>query len=95
MDLIMEDLSTILLYFAVLVLCGVAAMYFTRRSTVQPQSSKGNTDSINVIKLTHPSDIGFARIAQMASVGGATLPSGFKVPSDGDWIIRGDTLVRQ
>lgn len=36
----------------------------------------------------------FAKIAQGSRVTGATLPSGFKVPKDGVWIVKGDKLVR-
>ena len=38
-------------------------------------------------------DLLFAKIAQGAKVGSATLPSGLKVP-DGDWVIKGDQCVK-
>ncbi len=46
-----------------------------------------------VIILKGP-DLLFARIAQGAKVGGATLPSGFKVP-DGVWIVQGDKIIKK
>lgn len=51
---------------------------------------------MDFIRLKHPTDIYFAKIAPMARVGGATLPSGFKVPAapDGEtWIIFGTSIV--
>lgn len=47
----------------------------------------------NVIILIDSNDIGLTSIAQMAKIGGATLPSGFKVP-EGDWTIIGKCLVQ-
>ena len=47
----------------------------------------------NVIILIDSNDIQLTRIAQMAKIGGATLPSGFKVPQ-GDWTIIGKCLVQ-
>ena len=93
----MGDVSSLLMYVLVLALCGVGAMYFMKSNNGNkgPSQSSSSSNEMNVIKLTHPSDIGFSQIAQGSSVGGATLPSGFKVPSDGTWIIKGDTLVRQ
>ena len=38
-------------------------------------------------------DADFATIAQGATVTSATLPSGFKVPSHGTWVIRGQYIV--
>ena len=38
------------------------------------------------IKVINNSDLSFCAIASLAKVGGATLPSGLKVP-DGDWTI--------
>lgn len=35
---------------------------------------------MQIIKLANASDRAFAKIAQMALVSGATLPSGFQVP---------------
>lgn len=46
-----------------------------------------------IVILLEGQDLLFAKIAQGANVGGATLPSGFKVP-DGDWIIRGNKCVK-
>lgn len=45
-----------------------------------------------IVILLEGQDLDFARIAQGAKVGGATLPSGFKVP-DGVWIVQGDKIV--
>ncbi len=42
---------------------------------------------INVICLTDASDIAFSNIAQKSTVTGATLPSGFNVPTYGIWKI--------
>ena len=39
-------------------------------------------------------DLLFAKIAQGAKVGGATLPSGFRVP-DGEWIVQGDKIIKK
>ena len=47
----------------------------------------------NVIILIDSNDIRLTSIAQMAKIGGATLPSGFKVP-EGDWTIIGKCLVQ-
>lgn len=47
----------------------------------------------NVIILIDSNDIRLTSIAQMAKIGGATLPSGFKVPQ-GDWTIIGKCLVQ-
>tara|TARA_A100001011_G_scaffold399933_1_gene511149 strand:+ start:571 stop:786 length:216 start_codon:yes stop_codon:yes gene_type:complete len=49
--------------------------------------------SNNIIKLNKPNDIAFSNIAQNACVTGATLPSGFKVPESGQWIINSNFLV--
>ena len=38
-------------------------------------------------------DLVFAQIAQGAKVGGATLPSGFKVP-EGEWVVQGDKIIK-
>lgn len=48
------------------------------------------------IQLKNPTDIQFANIAQAAKVSGATLPSGFEVPTapDGEeWVVFGASLV--
>jgi len=41
----------------------------------------------DIIKLTDNNDIAFANIAQLSKVTNATLPSGFKVPDSGNWVI--------
>lgn len=46
----------------------------------------------NVIFLKNQIDKSFTIMAQQAKIGGAILPSGFKVP-DGDWTIIGNCLV--
>ena len=46
-----------------------------------------------VIFLKNQIDKSFTIMAQQAKIGGATLPSGFKVP-DGDWTIIGNCLVQ-
>ena len=45
------------------------------------------------IKLNHPDDIALSNIAQNAIVTGATLPSGFKVPESGKWVVKNDFIV--
>ena len=47
----------------------------------------------DVIKLNHPSDISFAKIAQQANITGAILPSGYQVPKEGHWIIKNNFIV--
>lgn len=46
-----------------------------------------------VILLKNQIDKSFTIMAQQAKIGGAILPSGFKVP-DGDWTIIGNCLVQ-
>ena len=46
------------------------------------------------IQIVEPQDIFFSRIAQMAVVTGAKLPSGLAVPKDGMWIIEGQRIKR-
>ena len=46
-----------------------------------------------IVILLEGQDLLFAQIAQGAKVGGATLPSGFKVP-EGDWIVQGDKIIK-
>tara|TARA_Y100000996_G_C22010404_1_gene432473 strand:+ start:249 stop:467 length:219 start_codon:yes stop_codon:yes gene_type:complete len=46
-----------------------------------------------IIKLSQPDDIAFSNIAQNAIVTGATLPSGFKVPAEGNWVVKNDFIV--
>ena len=56
-----------------------------------------NTMNIMDIIPLRGADLLFAKIAQGATVTGATLPSGFKVPkpksADGDWTVFGNSLV--
>ena len=47
----------------------------------------------NVIFLKNQIDKSFTIMAQQAKIGGAILPSGFRVP-DGDWTIIGNCLVQ-
>ena len=49
----------------------------------------------DIIKLVDTKDIAFSNIAQNAKVTGATLPSGFKVPSsiNDNWIIHKNFLI--
>lgn len=46
-----------------------------------------------VIFLKNQIDKSFTIMAQQAKIGGAILPSGFRVP-DGDWTIIGNCLVQ-
>lgn len=46
-----------------------------------------------VIFLKNQNDKSFTIMAQQAKIGGAILPSGFRVP-DGDWTIIGNCLVQ-
>lgn len=46
-----------------------------------------------IIWLNQPDDIAFSNIAQNATVTGATLPSGFKVPTTGKWVVKNDFIV--
>ena len=46
-----------------------------------------------IVIILEGQDLVFAKIAQGAKVGGATLPSGFKVP-DGVWIVKGDQIIK-
>jgi hypothetical protein len=50
-------------------------------------------ETINVICLTDPSDVAFSHIAQKATVTGATLPSGFNVPTYGIWKIIDNYII--
>ena len=45
------------------------------------------------IVLVDASDVAFSKIAQLAKIGGAILPSGLKVP-EGDWKIVNQYLVK-
>ena len=49
--------------------------------------------SENIIKLNKPNDIAFSNIAQGAQITGATLPSGYKVPEEGYWVIKDTYLI--
>jgi len=57
-------------------------------STLESQIVNGK----KVIFLKNQIDKSFTIMAQQAKIGGAILPSGFKVP-DGDWTIIGNCLV--
>ena len=45
------------------------------------------------IILIDSNDVAFSKIAQLAKIGGATLPSGLEVP-DGDWKIVNRYLIK-
>lgn len=47
----------------------------------------------NIINLTDPNDLIFSKIAQKATVTGATLPSGLKISPFGDWKIIDSCIV--
>tara|TARA_B100000073_G_scaffold335089_1_gene328336 strand:+ start:935 stop:1180 length:246 start_codon:yes stop_codon:yes gene_type:complete len=54
---------------------------------------KEKIEKQEAIILIHDSDVAFSKIAQLAKVGGATLPSGLKV-SEGDWKIVNRFLIK-
>ena len=54
---------------------------------------KEKIEKQEAIILIHDSDVAFGKIAQLAKVGNATLPSGLKVP-EGDWKIVNQYLVK-
>ena len=54
---------------------------------------KQKVEKQEAIILIHDSDVAFGKIAQLAKVGGATLPSGLKVP-EGDWKIVNRYLIK-
>ena len=54
---------------------------------------KQKIEKQEAIILIHDSDVAFGKIAQLAKVGSATLPSGLKVP-EGDWKILNRYLIK-
>ena len=54
---------------------------------------KEKIEKQEAIILIHDSDVAFGKIAQLAKVGNATLPSGLKVP-EGDWKIVNRYLIK-
>ena len=54
---------------------------------------KEKLEKEQAIILIHDSDVAFGKIAQLAKVGGAILPSGLKVP-EGDWKIVNRYLIK-
>ena len=54
---------------------------------------KEKLEKQEAIILIHDSDVAFGKIAQLAKVGSATLPSGLKVP-EGDWKILNRYLIK-
>ena len=47
----------------------------------------------HTIRLNKPNDIAFSNLAQGAKITGATLPSGYKVPNHGTWVIKDTYLI--
>ena len=47
-----------------------------------------------LIELKDPNDIAFSNIAQNATVTGAILPSGLKIPNDGIWKIYSTMIIK-
>lgn len=47
----------------------------------------------HIIKLNKSNDIAFSNIAQGAKVTGATLPSGYKIPIHGNWVIKDNFII--
>jgi len=54
---------------------------------------KEKIEKQEAIILIDDSDVAFSKIAQLAKIGGAILPSGIKVP-DGNWKIVNQYLVK-
>ena len=54
---------------------------------------KQKLEKQEAIILIQDSDVAFGKIAQLARVGNATLPSGLKVP-EGDWKIVNRYLIK-
>ncbi len=54
---------------------------------------KEKLEKQEAIILIDDSDVAFGKIAQLAKVGSATLPSGLKVP-EGDWKIVNRYLIK-
>ena len=54
---------------------------------------KKKIEKQEAIVLVDASDVAFSKIAQHAKIGGATLPSGLKVP-EGNWKIVNKYLIR-
>ena len=54
---------------------------------------KQKLEKQEAIILIHDSDVAFGKIAQLAKVGSATLPSGLKAP-EGDWKIVNKYLIK-
>ena len=54
---------------------------------------KKKIEKQEAIVLVDASDVAFSKIAQLSKIGGATLPSGLKVP-EGDWKIVNQYLVK-
>ena len=54
---------------------------------------KEKLEKQEAIILIDDSDVAFGKIAQLAKVGGAILPSGLKVP-EGDWKIVNRYLIK-
>ena len=49
--------------------------------------------SEDIIKLNKSNDFAFSSIAQGAKITGAILPSGYKVPNHGTWVIKDNYLI--
>ena len=54
---------------------------------------KEKIEKQEAIVLVDASDVAFSKIAQLSKIGGATLPSGLKVP-EGNWQIVNRYLVK-
>jgi len=54
---------------------------------------KEKLEKEEAIILIDSNDVAFSKIAQLAKIGGATLPSGLKVPS-GDWKVVNRYLIK-
>ena len=54
---------------------------------------KKKIEKQEAIVLVDASDVAFSKIAQLSKIGGATLPSGLKVP-EGNWKIVNKYLIK-
>ena len=69
---------------------------FSLRSSFSTQVYINLVMSTKIIRLTNQNDILLAKVAKMAKISGATLPSGLQVPKateDEDWVFFGNSII--